>query len=405
VAQNDFYTASEDQVLSVPAAGGVLANDSDPDSDALSAVLVAGPQHGTLDFNAAGDFLYTPDANFFGVDTFTYRVSDGEFESELATVTIDVAPVNDRPIAFAQAVRVTEDGKVTIVLAGSDVETPLESLTFTIVALPTYGSLCYQGRVVNLGDSFVGPPTLAYRPGAGVDGLATDGFQFVVNDAGVPVETSLPAVVTIEIDKAICNGQVELDASGILRIGGTAGNDEIHIYVTYAGSEARLAVSLNGQLTTRPLSSVQEIRAWGRAGNDHIFMPNVTLGGQLYGGVGDDILHGGFAGDLLFGGGGHDTLIGAQGDDLLLGGAGHDFLAGNKGNDLLVGGELIRTLKELCNLRVAWSSGAAFDYASVAFSDDAFDILIGGGGRDLFFASLLDFHDRTKNHGDLLFRV
>jgi hypothetical protein len=52
----------------------VLGNDSDIDSPTLTAVLVEGPQHGTLELNLDdGSFLYTPDANYFGSDSFTYR--------------------------------------------------------------------------------------------------------------------------------------------------------------------------------------------------------------------------------------------------------------------------------------------------------------------------------------------
>ena len=68
---------TEDTALTVAAASGVLANDSDPDGDTLSAVLVTGPAHGTLILNAAGSFTYTPAANFNGADTFTYKANDG----------------------------------------------------------------------------------------------------------------------------------------------------------------------------------------------------------------------------------------------------------------------------------------------------------------------------------------
>ena len=66
----------EDTALTVPAPG-VLGNDSDPDSEPLTAVLVTGPGHGTLTLNANGSFTYTPAANYTGPDSFTYRASDG----------------------------------------------------------------------------------------------------------------------------------------------------------------------------------------------------------------------------------------------------------------------------------------------------------------------------------------
>ena len=66
------------------AAPGVLANDTDPDGDPLTAVLVTGPSHGTLTLNANGSFTYTPAANFTGTDSFTYRASDGTLNSSPA---------------------------------------------------------------------------------------------------------------------------------------------------------------------------------------------------------------------------------------------------------------------------------------------------------------------------------
>jgi len=69
---------------------GVLANDTDPDSPVLQAVLATPPSHGTLQLSADGSFTYAPAAGFSGVDTFTYTASDGVASSAPATVTITV---------------------------------------------------------------------------------------------------------------------------------------------------------------------------------------------------------------------------------------------------------------------------------------------------------------------------
>jgi VCBS repeat-containing protein len=97
IQANDAFALDEDVTLVVPAAKGVLANDTDVDSDSLTAVLVSGPAHGTLEFKSDGSFTYTPDANFQGVDSFTYRASDGTLSSNAATVTLNVGAVNDAP--------------------------------------------------------------------------------------------------------------------------------------------------------------------------------------------------------------------------------------------------------------------------------------------------------------------
>src|SRR5207247_1834089 len=95
---DDSYTTPEDTQLTVNAPG-VLANDSDADGDALSAVLVSNPTHGTLTLNSDGSLVYTPALNFNGTDSFTYKASDGQAQGGVATVTITVTPVNDAPLA------------------------------------------------------------------------------------------------------------------------------------------------------------------------------------------------------------------------------------------------------------------------------------------------------------------
>ena len=67
-------------------APGVLANDSSG-SGALTALLASGPAHGTLTSTNNGGFTYTPANNFVGNDSFTYKATDGQTTSSVATVT------------------------------------------------------------------------------------------------------------------------------------------------------------------------------------------------------------------------------------------------------------------------------------------------------------------------------
>jgi len=93
VAVNDSYSTAVNTVLN-QAAPGVLGNDSDPEGTAFTAQLVNGPTHGTLTLNSNGSFVYTPLANFFGSDSFTYQASDGATASNIATVTISVTSIS-----------------------------------------------------------------------------------------------------------------------------------------------------------------------------------------------------------------------------------------------------------------------------------------------------------------------
>jgi VCBS repeat-containing protein len=89
VGTNDSYAVDEDVTL-VVTASGVLVNDSDDDGDTLTAVLVAGPTNGSLTLNSDGSFEYSPNANYHGADSFTYRANDGEEAGNLVTVNITV---------------------------------------------------------------------------------------------------------------------------------------------------------------------------------------------------------------------------------------------------------------------------------------------------------------------------
>jgi len=95
----DAYSVAEDGALSVPATEGVLLNDNDaPENDQMFSELATGPASGDATLAANGSFTYVPDPDFFGTDTFTYRVTDPwGGVSQPTTVTITVDPVNDAP--------------------------------------------------------------------------------------------------------------------------------------------------------------------------------------------------------------------------------------------------------------------------------------------------------------------
>jgi hypothetical protein len=104
VAVADSYRTPPGTTLTVRAGTGVLANDSDPDGDALSAVLVAGPAQGVLSLAADGSFTYVPTEDATGAVTFTYRALDPTNSPRaVATVTI-VVQVGDVPVSTCRPV-------------------------------------------------------------------------------------------------------------------------------------------------------------------------------------------------------------------------------------------------------------------------------------------------------------
>src|SRR5581483_9143170 len=84
------YGTDEDVALTVPAATGGLANDTNTDGGPITAALVGGPAHGRVTLNPDGSFTYTPAAGYAGADSFTYQATDGTYSSRPATVSLTV---------------------------------------------------------------------------------------------------------------------------------------------------------------------------------------------------------------------------------------------------------------------------------------------------------------------------
>lgn len=91
-ANDDSFEVDQDGVLTVDQPG-VLGNDTDPESDPLTAALVGNPAHGAVTLSPDGSFEYTPEAGYSGTDGFTYQADDGTSTSAPATVTITVNAV------------------------------------------------------------------------------------------------------------------------------------------------------------------------------------------------------------------------------------------------------------------------------------------------------------------------
>lgn len=135
IANDDFYNTDEDVSLIV-SAPGVLTNDTDIDEDALNAVLVSGPTHGTLLLDADGSFIFTPDPDYFGSDEFTYQAFDGDLNSNYATVTLIVDPVNHPPIAVADNFESSQNVTLRVDAPGvlaNDIDPDNDSLTAMLV--------------------------------------------------------------------------------------------------------------------------------------------------------------------------------------------------------------------------------------------------------------------------------
>ncbi len=129
VARDDSATVNENSVDNPIA---VLANDSDPDGDALSVTAVSMPGHGNAAATATG-VIYTPAPGYLGADSFTYTISDGHGGSATATVHITVGAPNHAPTAGPLSVRVMKGSGIDIPVLQAASDPDGDTLTVTSV--------------------------------------------------------------------------------------------------------------------------------------------------------------------------------------------------------------------------------------------------------------------------------
>jgi len=239
---NDAPVA-DDQELSTPEDTDLLITltGSDTESDPLTYIILTQPMHGTLDGTGA-DWTYTPDTNYFGPDSFTFKVNDGTDDSEVATISINVGTSNDAPTADDQELSTPEDTDLLITLTGSDLES--DPLMYIILTQPMHGTL--DGSDAGW----------TYTPDANYFG--PDSFTFKVNDG-----TDDSEVATISIDVTPVNDVpvAENDAFGV--VSGTLYNGAL------IANDADLTDDLTFILVDAPLYGILNLNADGTYSYQH----------------------------------------------------------------------------------------------------------------------------------------
>ena len=183
VATGVSISTSEDSAYSATLSA------TDADNDALVFSKVANPSHGTVTINATtGAFTYTPAKDFYGTDSFTFKVNDGTVDSAAATVSVSVAAVNDAPQATMASASTDEDNTKSGMLAGTDIEG--NTLTFAKVADPSHGT------------ATVNATTGAYTYTPAKDFNGTDSFTFKVNDGKVDSPAATVSITVTAVNDA-----------------------------------------------------------------------------------------------------------------------------------------------------------------------------------------------------------
>lgn len=180
-AADDIVQTTEDASVTI----AVLANDVS--TGGVPQVLGVSPQNGVVVINPDGTVTYTPNRNFNGVDTFTYIAGDGNLGAAQATVTVNVSPVNDRPVPSQDSATTPEEVAFTLNLLQNDSDPDGDTLTISSLTQPTRGTLH------NNGDG-----TVRYTPA--LDANGSDSFAYNVTDGNGGNATALVEITITPVN-------------------------------------------------------------------------------------------------------------------------------------------------------------------------------------------------------------
>jgi len=315
VAASIAVKTDEDVVLK----GKIVASDIDGDTLTYAIKADADAAKGAVKFDAGtGEWVYAPNANVNGTDSFTVVVADGKGGNAESVVSVTINPVNDAPVAVEDRITLSEKDNSSFDLVANDTDVEGDRLTLISVAVAAVTGLAITSEQAAAAFSVVDGKLVVDPSSVFValedDQQATVTLTYTVRDAN---GGEAQGTTTVTVD-----GYTEYTI-----VSGTDGND-----VLVAGDGKDMLEGGDGNDTL--LAGAGNDMVDAGAGNDRVVAGE---GNDLVeGGAGNDVLMGGAGNDVLHGGAGNDQLNGGSGDDTLIGGAGNDVLTGGSGADTFV---------------------------------------------------------------------
>lgn len=240
VANDDSFTSQEDEAVTLDA----LSNDTDEDGDTLSITEVTAST-GNVILLPNGELSYQAPANYNGVVTIEYTISDGHGGTDTAQVTLTITAVNDAPVAVDDTASVTEDGSVTVTVLTNDSDVDGDVLTVTMASTEN-GSVA-----VNNGT------TVTFTPVANVNGEAT--FTYTISDGFGGTDTATVTVVIVAINDAPVanNDQANVSEDSSVIINALANDADIDgdtlIITDATANSGTVTISSDGNIVYTPL--------------------------------------------------------------------------------------------------------------------------------------------------------
>jgi VCBS repeat-containing protein len=439
VAVNDTATVSEDS-----GANGidVLANDTDVDGGPVTIDGVTQGAHGSVIITGNG-VAYTPNANYSGTDSFTYRLSGGS----TATVAVTVSAVDDAPVAVNDAATVNEDsGASGINFLANDTDVDGGPKSIASVTQGANGTVAITGAGTGLtytpSANYSGSDTFTYTLNGGstatvnvtvtaVNDAPVAGNDVVLTNYGTTA-FAIPEWALLQNDSDPESSQLDVQSGSVVTGSGSEGTvshsagtgDQGSVTFTDVGSPGG---SFTYRAVERATTALQSAPATVTVTNDAAATTLTgTPGAQniLIGAANDDVLIGGNLGDTLIGNAGNDRLRGGAGDDMLDGGTSLQP-SGGAAIDLLdlsdaTGGVTFTLSQEMTAFQTVnlTSFGLGIDrYRAMegvigsAFNDTltgsgtqdvivggtGSDTLMGGGGNDVYRFGAADGQDTVND--------
>ncbi len=251
IAEDDFYSLDEDSLLTVNPIG-VLLNDINTQSDTFLSIIKTDVGFGILTLNSDGSLTYQPNLNFASTDSFTYVANNGTHNSNEATVTLSVNPINDTPIVSDDSYTTLEDSALVIATPGvlvNDSDVDGDSFSSVIDTSTNDGTL-----VFNSDGSFT------YTPNTNFVGF--DSFTYHTNDGLLDSNiATVDITITSENDAPVAQDDVvETQQNVLIRIDvlendSDTEDDSLNIILTVDPSQTKGTVELeNSKVLFTPLT-------------------------------------------------------------------------------------------------------------------------------------------------------
>ena len=437
----DVLAATEDTPAHYVAAD-LAANDRDAGNEPLTVTAVTAVSGGAVVLNADGTIDFTPNANFSGRAIFNYTVSDSDGFTGTGRTAVDVAPVNDPPIAVDDRITVGQNGGTinAAALLGNDINVdPGDTLSIVAVSPATS-----SGFALGFANGVV-----TYDPGATFKSLAagqtaTDAFSYTVSDtAGLTASATVTLVIAgvndAPVSTALSNNTVNENAPGGTVVGTltgvdpdngdtltwsltnnaggrfvvdavtgvisvangavldfeTAPNQQIVVHATDSGG-----LSIDTSYTIA-LNNLPEPKTYTGDNGANSFTASTNDLWTINGLGGNDTLNGNASSDTIYGGAGNDSIDGRGGADTLVGGIGNDsYIVDNTGDRITEnageGTDTVITsvtyvidanVENLVMLGSADINATGNDLTNTITGNAGFNLIDGGLGKDFLIGN------------------